>query len=128
MIHELIPWRTLTRASIPPLKVVRRPLVLGEVTIPVGATLDPEVLPPQVRKERLRQFYEARLLEPVDAPTNSRQFYREQLERSQGLEPPIAPITPVAAAIVAGLPSVDAPPVASFKPKPKSKSRPKGRR
>lgn len=108
MIHELIPWNTLTRlGTIPALKVARRPLVVGEVTVPVGATLDPELFPPQIRRERLRQFYEMRRLELVNPPADSRQYYREQLARMQGQEAPIAPIQPVASRIVADLPSIE---------------------
>lgn len=119
MIRDLIPWSLLTRMDgIPPLKVARRPIVLGEVVIPVGATLDPELFPLQIRTERLRQFYEMRRLEPVDAPRGSRQFYREELARLQGREVPIAPIQPVASRIVADLPAVEVPP---DRPKPKPK-------
>jgi hypothetical protein len=107
MIHDLIPWRTLTRTGIPALKVTRRQIVLGEVIVPVGETLDPELLPLQIRRERLRQFYEQRLLEPVSAPKDSRQFYREQLARAQGQEVPITPIQPVASQIVADLPAIE---------------------
>ena len=121
MIRELLPWRTLTRMGIPALKVARRPLVIGEVTIPVGTAFNPELFPLQIRAERLRQFYEARLLEPVDAPTDSRQFYREQLARAQGQEVPVAPIQPVASRIVADLPAVEVPVAEDPRPKPKPK-------
>jgi hypothetical protein len=121
MIHQLLPWRTLTRMGIPALKVARRPLVIGEVTIPVGTAFNPELFPLQIRAERLRQFYEARLLEPVDAPTDSRQFYREQLARAQGQEVPVAPIQPVASRIVADLPAVEVPVAEDPRPKPKPK-------
>ena len=90
------PW------GIPALKVTRRDLVLGEVIVPVGEVLDPELLPLQVRRQRLRQFYEQRRLEPVDAPADSLQFYRE---RALGMETPIAPIQPVASQIVADDPA-----------------------
>ncbi|HEY6272623.1 MAG TPA: hypothetical protein VIX19_11605 [Terriglobales bacterium] len=107
MIHQLIPWNILTRTGvIPPLKVARRDLVLGEVIIPVGTTVDPEVFPLQIRRQRLRQFYEMRLLELVDPPRDSRQFYRER-QAPEPVEPPIAPVTPVASRIVADLPGVD---------------------
>lgn len=112
MIHELLPWRTLTRSgAIPAMKVIRRDLVLGEVTIPVGQTLDPEVFPPNIRRERLRQFYEQRRLEPVDAPANSRQWYREQFARKRGeiAADTVEPITPVASQVVAGLPALEVP-------------------
>jgi hypothetical protein len=120
MIHELIPWRTLTRLGVPPLKAARRPMVVGEVTVPVGATFNPELFPLRIRAERLRQFYEMRLLEPVDAPPNSRQFYLEQLKRMQGQEVPIAPIQPVASRIVADvdLPAIEIPVVEPPKPRP----------
>jgi len=121
MIHQLLPWRTLTRMGIPALKVARRPLVIGEITIPVGTAFNPELFPLQIRAERLRQFYEARLLEPVDAPTDSRQFYREQLARAQGQEVPVAPIQPVASRIVADLPAVEVPVAEDPRPKPKPK-------
>ena len=86
------------------MKVIRRPLVLGEVSVPVGQALDPELIPAQIRKTRLRQFYEQRLIEPVDAPTNSRQWYREQLARKQGAvtAETVEPVTPVASQIMAG--------------------------
>lgn len=103
IIRELIPWGVLTRAGIPPLKVARRPMVLGPVIVPVGETLDPELFPLQIRKSRLRQFYEQRLLEPLDPPRDSRQFYRDQLAEN------ITPISPVASQIVAGLPGVEVP-------------------
>ena len=110
MIRDLIPWSTLTRlGTIPAMRVIRRPLVVGEVTVPVGAIFDPELFPLQIRKLRLRQFYEQHRLEPVDAPADSRQFYREQLARTQGQEAPIAPITPVASRIIADLPAVEVP-------------------
>jgi hypothetical protein len=109
MIRDLIPWNTLTRTGIPPLKVSRRDLVLGEVIVPVGETLDPELLPMQIRRERLRQFYEQRRLEPVNPPADSRQFFREQLARAQGQEVPITPLQPVASQIVADLPAVEVP-------------------
>lgn len=86
MIHELIPWRSLTRMGVPALKVTRRDLVLGEIIVPIGTTLDPELFPPHIRAQRLRQFYEQRLLEPVNPPADSRQFYREQLARMHGRE------------------------------------------
>ena len=126
MIHELIPWNTLTRfGTVPALKVARRPLVIGEVTISVGATFDSELLPPQIRRERLRQFYEMRRLELVDPPRDSRQYFREQLARQQGLEVdfPIEPITPAASKIVADLPAVEVP-VES----PRRPAKPKGGR
>jgi hypothetical protein len=121
MIRNLIPWTELTRTGIPALKVCRRPMVLGEVTIAVGEALDPEVFPLQIRKQRLRQFYEARLLEPVNPLPTSLQFYRErQLARQ---EVPIAPITPVATRIVAeDLPAVEVPVETDDAPK----RRPKG--
>ena len=119
MIRDLIPWSALTRLGIPPLKVSRRDLVLGEVIVPVGETFDPELLPMEIRRLRLRQFYEQRLLEPVDAPPDSRQFYIEQLARMQGHETPITPISPVASRIVADLPSIDVPDLDSPKRKPK---------
>ena len=118
MIYELLPWRTLTRLAVPPLRVTRRDLTVGEVTFPVGATIDPEVFPLQIRKERLRQFYEQRRLEPVNAPPDSRQFYREQRARLQ--EAVIEPIQPVASQIVADLPST---PVAPVKNPPKKGAR-----
>lgn len=110
-IRQLIPWRVLTRTgAIPPFKVARRDLVLGEVTIPVGVTLDPELIPPHIRRERLRQFYEMRRLELVNPPKNAQQYYRDQLAQAVGhIEEPIAPVTPVASRIVADLPSVDVP-------------------
>ena len=121
MIHELIPWRTLTRFSIPPLKVARRPLEIGEVTIPVGATLDPELFPPNIRVLRLRQFYEQRRLEPLEGTKDSRQFYREQQARLRGEV--IAPIQPVASQIVASLPTQRVPMASQGKPKPKGATR-----
>ena len=110
MIHELVPWSQLTRTGIPALKVSRRAIMVGEITVQIGETLNPELFPPQIRMERLRQFYEARRLEPVDAPPNSQQLHRERFERMYSGQAPIAPITPVASRIVAGdLPSVDVP-------------------
>ena len=41
MIHALVPWRDLTSAGVPSLKVIRRPLEIGEVIVPVGETVDP---------------------------------------------------------------------------------------
>jgi hypothetical protein len=117
--RDLIPWNDLTRLAIPPLKVARRPLVLGEVIVPVGETLDPELLTPDIRRARLRQFYEQRLLEPVNPPQNTRQFAREQYERMQGHEVPITPIQPVASQIVADLPAMDVPVLDDTKRKPK---------
>jgi hypothetical protein len=112
MIHQLTPWFQLIRTGIPALKVARLPLVVGEVTVPVGQTLDPELFPHQIRIQRLRQFYEARRLEPVDPLPDSQQFYRERFERAHGgiQEAPVTPITPVASRVVAGsLPSVEVP-------------------
>ena len=111
MIHQLIPWFQLTRTGIPAMKVARRPLTLGEVTVPVGAPLDPELIPLAIRKQRLRQFYEQRRLEPVDPLPTSQQYYRERFEQMHGgQEAVIEPITPVASQIVAGdLPTVDVP-------------------
>jgi hypothetical protein len=109
MIHELIPWNTLTRFGVPALKVARRPLVIGEVVIPVGEKFDPELFPPHIRRERLRQFYEMRRLELVNPPVDSRQYFREQLARAEGQEVPITPIQPVASRIVADVPVVDLP-------------------
>jgi hypothetical protein len=121
MIRALIPWNVLTRDGIPALKVARRPFAVGEVgeaELPVGALFDPELFPPQIRKTRLRQFYEQRRLEPVDAPKDSRQFYLERQARLRGETLPIAPVTPVASRIVADLPSV---PVAASQGRPKPK-------
>jgi hypothetical protein len=110
MIHELMPWQQLIRTGIPALKVVRREITIGEVTVPVGQTLDPGLFPPHIRRERLRQFYEMRRLEPVDPLLNSRQFNRDRFDRLHGQEVPIAPITPVASQIVAEeFPSVEVP-------------------
>jgi hypothetical protein len=123
VIHQLVPWNQLTRGGVPALKVSRRPLVVGEVTVGVGEQLNPELFPLQVRGQRLRQFYEQRRLEPVDPLPNSQQYYRDRFERMYGSgEAPIAPITPVASQIVAGLPVVDVP-VEDETPK----RRPKGR-
>jgi hypothetical protein len=123
VIRELIPWSQLTRTGIPALKVARRAIEVGEVTVAVGQTLDPELFPPQIRRERLRQFYEQRRLEPVDPPTDSRQFYRERFDRMQ-LQAPLSPITPVASQIVAeDLPSLDVPVTEES-----SKRKPKGAR
>ena len=135
MIHELVPWNVLTRTGIPALKVARRPMKLGEATVQVGETLDPELFPLQIRKERLRQFYEARLLEPVNPPVNSRQFYREQRAAQRGdpttlaeifrKEEELKPITPVASHIVAGdLPSIEVP--VEPDDTPQGKRKPKG--
>lgn len=122
MIHELIPWRTLTRFSIPPLKVARRPLEIGEITIPVGATLDPELFPLNIRKERLRQFYEQRRLEPLEGTKGSRQYYRDQQARLRGEI--VTPLAPVASQIVASLPATRVPIAAKQgKPKPKGARR-----
>lgn len=101
IVRELIPWPQLTRTGIPALRVCRRPIEAGEVTVPVGATLNPEVFPPQIRAQRLRQFYEQRRLEPVHAPVGTRQYYRELQAREQAENAVIEPITPVAAHIVA---------------------------
>jgi hypothetical protein len=111
VIHQLVPWFQLIRAGIPALKVARLPLVVGEVTVPVGQTLDPELFPHPIRLQRLRQFYEQRRLEPVDPLPDSQQYYRERFERMHGggQEAPIAPITPVASQIVADMPVVDVP-------------------
>jgi hypothetical protein len=134
MIYELVPWRQLTRAGIPPLKVARRPLVVGEVSVGVGETFSPELFPLQIRAERLRQFYEQRRLEPVDPPPNSRQYYREVFDRVHGhsgdptilAEIPVTPVTPVATRIVADLPSVEVP-VMPAKSRPvMAKPKPKG--
>ena len=115
MIRELIPWTQLTRTGIPPLKVARRPLQLGEISIPVGEAFNPELFPLQIRAERLRQFYEMRRLEPVNPPVDTRQFYREMREahaRAGAAEPLlVAPVVPVASHIVAEdeLPTVEVP-------------------
>jgi hypothetical protein len=113
MIHQLVPWTQLTRTGIPVLKVALRPLVVGEVTVEVGQTLNPELFPLHIRKQRLRQFYEMRRLEPADPLPDSQQFYRERFERIYGggdAAAEIAPITPVAARIVADdLPALDVP-------------------
>ena len=104
MIRELIPWTQLTRTGIPPLKVARRPLQLGEVSIPVGEAFNPELFPLQIRAERLRQFYEMRRLEPVNPPVDTRQFYREMRaaqHAQSGAAELVAPIVPVASHIVA---------------------------
>ncbi|HEY1898130.1 MAG TPA: hypothetical protein VGG62_17755 [Terracidiphilus sp.] len=123
MIHSLMPWHTLTRDGIPPLKVARRPFEIGEVTVPVGETLNPELFPLDIRGTRLRQFYEQRLLEPVDPQRTMQQYYREEFRRMHGgQEAVIEPIAPVASEIVAGLPAVDAPEVPlqkSYPPMPK---------
>ena len=134
MIHALTPWRLLTRNGIPAFKVMRRPLALGEVTLPVGAALDPELIPHHIRDRRLRQFYEQHRLEPVEPQPDTQQYYRERFERLHGGgAQPIEPITPVATRVVAdsitegtflaGVPSVDVP-VAEEPPRPK----PKGKR
>lgn len=125
MIHQLIPWFQLTRTGIPALKVTRRPLVVGEVTIAVGQTLDPEIFPLAIRQQRLRQFYEMRRLEPVDPGPDSQQYYRERFMRLHGggQEAPIEPIMPVASQVVAGgLPAVEVPVAEEpHRPKPKPK-------
>jgi hypothetical protein len=125
LFRELTPWRDLTRTGIPALKVALRPLVLGEVTIPVGQTINPEVFPLQIRRERLRQFYEMRRLEPVEPLPNTRQYLREQKAREAtaalAVEPLVEPVVPVASRIVADLPQVDVPveeTVRGFRQKP----------
>lgn len=130
MIHALMPWNRLTRTGIPPLKVARRDLVLGEVIVPVGETLDPELFPMQIRALRLRQFYEQRRLEPVDPGLSSQQYYHEAFERmhpQQGAADTLAeifrPVTPVASHIVAGdLPTIDVP-IEADEPRPKGKTK-----
>lgn len=128
MIHTLVPWRTLTRGAIPPLKVCRRDLVLGEIIVPVGETLDPELLPMQIRAQRLRQFYEMRLLEPVSPQPNAQQYYREQFVRAHGGAVPISPIQPVASRIVADLPAIEVPVAESESLDPAARRKPKGGR
>jgi hypothetical protein len=87
-----------------------------------------------VRRERLRQFYEQRRLEPVNPQPDSQQFYRERFERLHGggldptVEVPVSPIQPVASRIVAGdAPAMDFPavdvPVMEEPPKPKPKAK-----
>ena len=113
MIRALIPWRLLTKYGIPPLKVARRPLEVGEVVVPVGEAFDPELFPLGLRNQRLRQYYEQHRLEPVNA-VEPRKFYLDQrLRHGQGMEAPITPVTPVASRIVADLPAV---PVTPYKP------------
>lgn len=126
MTHALIPWRTLTRGGVPPLKVARLPLTVGEVTVPVGAQLDPELFPHQIRAERLRQFYEMRRLEPMEGSLTLREYYLKSLAKRSGQASgeTIAPITPVASEIVADLPPVEAP-VEQPKPKPQPQPKPK---
>ena len=76
MLRDLIPWTQLTRLSIPDMQVARRPLTVGEVTLQVGEAVDPSIFRAEVRKARLRQFYNMRLLEPIIAPKGSRQAHR----------------------------------------------------
>lgn len=127
MIHELIPWRDLTRFGIPALKVALRPLVVdSEVTVNVGEVFNAELFPQKIRAERLRQFYEQRRLEPVDGPKTLRELREEQFRRRQGatIAETVEPVTPVASQIVAGLPGVEVAVERPSRPKPK----PKGRR
>ena len=121
MIRELTPWTQLTRNGIPPLRVIRRPLVFTDRTVEIGEVVDPELFPAQIRRERLRQFYEMRRLEPVTPLPDSRQYYRER-EAAALAEQPVTPITPVASRIVASLPEVEVPVETvrdRFKAKPK---------
>ncbi len=77
-IRDLIPWSQLTRNGVPDqFRIIRRPLTVGEVTFPVGTTVDSVGLfLPAVARLRLRQFYQQRLIEPVSAPKGSRQAHR----------------------------------------------------
>jgi hypothetical protein len=112
MIHQLMPWALLTRTGIPALKVARRAIEVGEVTVQVGETLNPELFPLNIRAQRLRQFYEMRRLEPVDPAINMQQYHRERFERLHGggMEVPVQPVMPVAARVVAEeFPTVDVP-------------------
>jgi hypothetical protein len=88
MIRNLIPWTQLTRLSIPDMQVARRPLTIGEVTLQVGDHLTPSLFSPSVRRARLRQYYEQRLLEPSIAPKGSRQAHRP----TSGPSPSSAPL------------------------------------
>jgi hypothetical protein len=109
----------LTREGVPALRVARRPLLVGEVTVPVGQTLDPELIPHPIRALRLRQFYEQRRLEPVNGPLTLRELYEQK--RAAAAAQTIEPVTPVASKIVAGdLPAV---PVAEEIPRPRPPKR-----
>jgi hypothetical protein len=55
-------WPYLTRFGIPEFRVIRRPIVTQGITIAVGSTVTPDTF---LRRERLRQMYEQRLIEPV---------------------------------------------------------------
>lgn len=59
----LLPWVRVIRFSFPHFKVIRRPLVFSGVTYDIG-----DVLPPSVSRHRvrMRQFYERRLIAPVE--------------------------------------------------------------
>lgn len=60
-IH-ILPWDQLVRFGIPSFRVCRRALFYNGEVIPVGTILSPEVLTTQ----RMKQFYEQRMLVPVD--------------------------------------------------------------
>ena len=81
MIRDIVPWGRLTRGgtNIPPSwRVIRRPLTANSVTHPVGAIIASDLFDAWIARTRLRQFYQARLLEPEVAPAGTRQAARQQ--------------------------------------------------
>jgi len=75
MVHSLIPWTQLTRFSTPDFRVVRRELLVHGEVVPIGADVPAEIVGNPVR---LRQLYEQRAIEPVEAPKGSLQEYRDR--------------------------------------------------
>jgi hypothetical protein len=65
---NLVPWPVLTRTGIPAFLVARRPLCVEGREYPVGVEIPPALIPSRVR---LRQLYEQRRLEPVEAHKRS---------------------------------------------------------
>jgi hypothetical protein len=94
MLSRLKPWPQLTRHGIPAMRVSRRSLTVTvdghSLTLKVGDTFDPTVFPLSVRRTRLRQYYESRLLAPVIDDAYDARTARER-RHSQPSFPP-API------------------------------------
>jgi hypothetical protein len=61
----MVPWSQLTRTGVPQFLVSRRPLLVEGQTFEVGVLIPPNLF---CTRTRLRQMYEQRRIEPVEAP------------------------------------------------------------
>jgi hypothetical protein len=111
LVKSLMPWPQLTRNGIPEFRVIRRPLTLSGRVFEVGETVPFKCV---TNRHRLRQFYQQRLVEPVNLPPGTKQaalkaFAEKQARAQQPAPAPVAVSSAAAPVPVSVIPSVEVP-------------------